>query len=155
MTVVSVFALDQITKYLIIFKMEVGDRIEILPIFNIVHYKNKGAAFGMFHDSSPTFRLVFFGLVTIACVFYLVWSLATTPEADKFYRFIIALILGGALGNVKDRMIFQQVTDFLDFHWGIEHFPAFNVADMAITSGVSLMILQYLIAHSRHRRKKR
>jgi signal peptidase II len=139
---IGTFVLDQITKYWIIFTLEVGRVVEVTPFFNIVHYKNRGAAFGLFHDASPTFRLVFFGLVTLACVAFLLWAIGTSPLWDRFHRFCLALILGGAFGNIKDRVIFQEVTDFLDFYWGTSHWPAFNVADMGISIGVTLLILQ-------------
>lgn len=143
-TVALTFGLDQLTKYLIIFNLELGERIAVMPFFNIVHFKNKGAAFGMFHDASPAFRLVLFSAITIACLIFLVWMLGTSPVWDKFHRFCLALILGGALGNVKDRLIFQQVTDFLDVYYKEYHWPAFNIADSAISVGVTLLILRYL-----------
>lgn len=139
-TVVLCVLLDQGSKYLIIFTMDEGRRIPIFSFFNLVHYKNKGAAFGMFHDASPTFRLIFFGLITIICVAFLIWSIGTSPRWDRFHRFSLALILGGALGNVKDRVIFQEVTDFIEVFYKTYYWPAFNVADMAISVGVTLLI---------------
>lgn len=143
-TVLIAVILDQGSKYLIIFKMEVGERIAVLPFLNIVHFKNKGAAFGMFHDASPEFRLFFFGLITIVCIGFLVWSIGISPSWDKFHRFCLSLILGGALGNVKDRVIFQEVTDFLDVYAGTYHWPAFNIADSAICVGVTLLLIRFI-----------
>ena len=140
----GIFVLDQLTKYLVIWKLNVGDVVEVLPFFNLVHYKNRGAAFGMFHNSSPEFRIVFFGLVTIVFLALIVYWLGTAPLKERAYRLALTLILGGALGNVKDRVIFQQVTDFLDFYVGSYHWPAFNVADSAITVGVCWIILLQL-----------
>jgi len=143
-TVLICVILDQGSKYLVIYTMEIGERIPVLPFLNFVHFKNKGAAFGMFHDASPLFRLVFFGLITTACVVFLAWSIGTTPAWDKFHRFCLALILGGAIGNIKDRVIFQQVTDFVDVYVGTYHWPAFNVADSAISVGVVLLLFHFI-----------
>lgn len=140
----SVVFLDQLTKYLVIWYVDLGDRIPIIPFLNLVHFKNKGAAFGLFHDASPAFRLVFFGLVTLACLAFLIWSLGTSPLWDRYHRICLALILGGALGNVKDRLIYQQVTDFVDVYYGGHHWPAFNVADSAISVGVVFLVLRAL-----------
>jgi len=153
--VIGVLISDQIVKYLVMAYLAVGERIQVFPGFNLVHFKNKGAAFGMFHDASPTFRLVFFGLVTLVCIVFLVWSLGTSPVWDRFHRLNLSLILGGALGNVKDRVFFQQVTDFLDFYVGDYHWPAFNIADMAISTGVTLLVLRLLPWEKIGFRKKR
>ena len=144
---VSIFIFDQLTKYWIIWKLNVGEVVPVMPFFNLVHYKNRGAAFGMFHNSSPEFRLVFFGLVTLVFLTLIVYWLGTASLKDRAYRLGLALILGGALGNVKDRVIFQEVTDFLDFYVGSYHWPAFNVADSAITVGVCWVMLLQLPWH--------
>lgn len=154
-TIAIVVFLDQAVKYLVIWNLEIGERIPLTPFLNLVHFKNKGAAFGMFHDASPTFRLVFFGLVTLVCIVFLLWSLGTSPAWDKFHRFNLSLILGGALGNVKDRVIFQQVTDFIDVYYQDYHWPAFNVADMAISTGVTLLVIRFLPWESLGISKKR
>ncbi len=143
----GIFVLDQLTKYWVIWKLEVGQLVPVFPFFNLVHYKNRGAAFGMFHNASPEFRMVFFGLVTLVFLGLIVYWLGTAPLREKAYRWGLVLILGGALGNVKDRVIFQEVTDFLDFYIGAYHWPAFNVADSAITVGVCWIMLLQLPWH--------
>jgi signal peptidase II len=143
-TVLVSVILDQVTKYLVIFNMRLGERIPILPFFDLVHIKNRGAAFGIFHDSSPMFRLIFFGIVTIVCVYLLVYWLGTTPREDKWQRFALALILGGALGNLKDRVFFGQVTDFARIYYEAWSWPAFNIADSAISIGVTIVVLKLL-----------
>lgn len=142
--VISSVILDQITKYLVIFNMQLGERIPLLPVLDLVHIKNRGAAFGIFHDASPWFRLIFFGVVTIVCVYLLVYWLGTTPKEDRWQRFALALILGGALGNLKDRVFFGQVTDFVRVYYQDWSWPAFNVADSAISVGVVIIILRLL-----------
>ncbi len=155
-TVGIIVFFDQLTKYLVIWYVEIGDRIPLIPYLNLVHFKNKGAAFGLFHDASPAFRLIFFGMVTLACLAFLVWSLGTSPAWDRYHRFCLSLILGGALGNVKDRLIFQQVTDFVDVYYGEYHWPAFNVADSAISVGVVLLLARALpFFRSSMKRKRR
>lgn len=151
-TVIMVVFLDQASKYWIIWKLDIGERIPILPVFDITHIKNKGAAFGMFHDTSPAFRLVFFGLVTIICLILLLYWLGTTPIAEKWQRFGLSLILGGALGNLKDRIVFGQVTDFIHVFYKSWSYPAFNIADSAITIGVAIILIR-MLAHQMKAKK--
>jgi signal peptidase II len=146
-TVCSVFILDQITKFLVVQWMPVGHRIPLLdPYLNLVHTKNKGAAFGIFHETTPIFRILFFGAVTLVCVYLLLNWLSTATQQEKLSRFSLSLILGGAFGNLLDRVVFGQVTDFVDcyFSWWDYHFAAFNVADSAISVGVALIFLNLL-----------
>ena len=151
-----IFVLDQFTKWLVIQYIDMGRHIEVIPgVFDLVHTKNRGAAFGMFHDASPTFRLIFFGLVTIACLTLLFYWLATTPLSDKYHRFCLSLILGGAFGNLLDRTLFGQVTDFADFYYEDYHWPAFNIADSGITVGVTLIFLKLMILTFKTKKKKK
>lgn len=142
--VVLVFLFDQVTKWMIIFNLRVGESISVLPFFEITHIKNKGAAFGVFHNTSPAFRIVFFGIVTLVCLYLLIYWLGTTLKEDLWQRISLSLILGGALGNLKDRSLFGQVTDFLYFHYEGWSWPAFNIADSAISVGVALILLRLL-----------
>lgn len=119
-----------------------GTQIEILPFINLVHTKNRGAAFGMFHNTGASFRLLFFGAVTIVCLYTLIHWLGTIDERKRFQRFCFSLILGGAFGNLLDRICFGEVTDFVDAYYNGYHFYVFNIADSAITVGVTLLIAQ-------------
>src|SRR5271169_4820694 len=114
-----IFALDQITKYFI--KTNVGfyDSIRVTSFFNIVHVQNTGSAFGMFKSLGNSF-FVIIALLAMALVTSLIIK-------DSRNRLPFALILGGALGNLADRIIFRHVTDFLDFYIGTYHWPSFNV----------------------------
>ncbi len=143
-TVTIVFILDQLTKWAVIEYISMGDRVQVMPYFDLVHTKNRGAAFGMFHESTGLFRLFFFGGVTILCLYLLLRWLSETPLGDKFSRFLLSLILGGALGNLLDRIVFGEVTDFVDWYYGSYHWPAFNIADSAITVGATWFVLQIL-----------
>lgn len=152
--IATAFIVDQVTKYMIIWWVPLGTDIAITPFLNITHTKNKGAAFGIFHDASPTFRLVFFGLVTIVALWYFIYFLGKMAEREKWTRFALALLLGGALGNVKDRLIFQQVTDFIDVHYAGYHWPSFNIADSAISVGAVLLFVIWATPTLQHWRVK-
>jgi signal peptidase II len=138
--VLGCFVLDQLTKYWVIFTMPLYSSIPVFPGFEIVHIKNRGAAFGMFHDTGPVFRILFFGTVTLVCIWLLISWLGTTPRSEKWQRLGLCLILGGALGNVKDRVIFGEVTDFVHVYYRAYSWPAFNIADAAICVGVGVIL---------------
>jgi signal peptidase II len=143
----AVVVADQATKALVLSRFNAGEGLVIAPYFNLVLVYNKGAAFSFLSEAPgwQTPLLVGFALVAIAVVAYL---LVRSPG-----RWVLsaglALILGGALGNVIDRLRFGQVVDFLDFHAGGWHWPAFNVADSAITVGAVLLILDGLRKNER------
>jgi len=98
-TIGIVFVLDQITKWFIRTNLNLGQHIPLLPFLEITRLNNKGAAFGMFHNSSVAFRAVFFGIVTIICIYLLTQWLGKTPLSERFMRFSLAMTLGGAFGN--------------------------------------------------------
>ncbi len=168
-TVVLVFILDQVSKYWVLFKIEHGfERVPVWePWFAFVHVKNPGAAFGLFADLSLVGRILIFGSVTVVCVWLLIYWMGTTPKVQKWQRFAFALILGGALGNLKDRIIYQEVTDFIAVRipmgflkWfnssNLPYYdwPTFNVADMGISTGVGI-VLFLLLMESRQASKRR
>ena len=139
-----VFTLDQASKFAVVTSIQIGEKIEVLPFLDLIHTKNRGAAFGMFHQSGALFRLFFFGAVTVICLYMLIYWLGTTPLAEKAHRFCLSLILGGAFGNLFDRVAFGEVTDFVDVYWKQYHFYTFNIADSGISVGVTLLILLML-----------
>ncbi len=128
-----IFVLDQITKYFIKANVGLFDSIPVTSFFNIVHIRNTGSAFGMFKGLGNSFFIII-ALLAMALVTYLIIK-------DSRNRLPFALILGGALGNLADRIIFRHVTDFLDFYIGSHHWPSFNVADSALTIGISLLFI--------------
>ena len=134
---------DQFTKGLILEAYQLGDGTYITSFFNIVRAHNLGAAFSFLANESGWQRWFFTGIGVVAAIFitWLLWRHA----GQKLFSFALACILGGALGNVIDRVLYGYVVDFLDFHYGTWHFPAFNVADSAITVGAACLILDELL----------
>ena len=130
---------DQLTKWVVLANFTHGERREIAAFLNLVLVYNKGAAFSMFADARgwQTPLLIAFALVAAAIVSYLILR----NPAKRLLCFGLALILGGAVGNLIDRLRFGHVVDFLDFHAMGWHWPAFNVADSGITVGALLLIL--------------
>jgi len=139
---------DQVTKQLIVKNLGWFDVLPVAPHFNLVHVHNTGAAFSMLAGAPP----VFFIALGVAVSLGILWWLRQNPHGQTLFASALALILGGALGNVIDRATRGHVVDFLDFYWGSLHFPSFNVADMAITAGAGLMILDMLLEALRNRR---
>ena len=130
---------DQITKQMILQAYQWGEGSIITGFFNIVRAHNTGAAFSFLADAGGWQRWMFTGIGVLATVI-IVWQLRRHPE-QKLLCFAMASILGGAIGNVIDRVLYGYVVDFLDFHWAGWHFPAFNIADMGISVGAALLIL--------------
>lgn len=143
---VGVFAVDRVTKWLIETHVSFLDSLQIIPgLFEIVHTENRGVAFSLFNDSTSEWRTLLLVLFSVAAV-VLVGGFIFR-RADRLDRYSLAgfsLILGGALGNVFDRIVWGRVTDFLDFYIGAYHWPAFNVADSAIVIGSALLLIEVL-----------
>ena len=151
-----VLLFDQFTKLLIIGSFQLGDSQPVTSFFNLVRVHNSGAAFSFLSSASGWQRWFFTGIGLVAAV-YIVWMLRSHPEQTLFC-FALSLVLGGAVGNVIDRLLWGHVVDFLDFHWAWlspvfyqGHFPAFNVADSAISVGVVCLIADELIRVRRSR----
>jgi signal peptidase II len=134
---------DQFTKTLVLGWFAHGEVREVTSFFNLVRVHNTGAAFSFLAGASGWQRWFFVGLGFVASVF-IVWMLRRHPEQRLFCGAITG-ILGGALGNVIDRLLHGYVVDMLDFHWAGWHFPAFNLADSAITAGAALLILDEIL----------
>lgn len=147
---VLVIVLDQLAKFLMVTHFQVYERLEVLPVFNLTLAYNPGAAFSFLADAGGWQRWFFTLVAAIAVVMILVW-LARMKADEKLQGAALALILAGALGNLLDRIRLGHVVDFLDFHWGYQHFPAFNIADSAITVGAMLILLDIVLgARRRH-----
>jgi signal peptidase II len=145
-----VLLIDQLTKLLIVGSFVLGDSQTVTTFFNLVRVHNSGAAFSMLSSASGWQRWLFTGIGVVATGF-IVWMLRSHPT-QKLFCFALALVLGGAVGNVIDRLAYGHVIDFLDFHWDLldplffqGHFPAFNVADSAISVGTVCLILDELL----------
>jgi len=135
--------LDQLTKIAVVGAFQLGEALPITSFFNLVRVHNPGAAFSFLADAGGWQRWFFTGLGVAAAgvMVYLLRSHA----GQTLFCLALSLLLGGALGNVIDRLLYSHVIDFLDFYYGTWHFPAFNVADSAITLGAALLILDELL----------
>lgn len=139
----SAVILDQTTKYWIHHTYRLGETTSVLDsFFSITYVRNTGAAFGLLAQADPSFRIPFFvvtPLIALAAIGYIFRRIADT---DLKLSVALSLVIGGAIGNLIDRLVFGFVIDFLDFHWRYRyHFPAFNVADIAICIGVGVLML--------------
>ena len=140
---------DQFTKTLILGAFQLGDSHTVTSFFNIVRAHNTGAAFSFLAGASGWQRWFFVGL-GVAAALFIVWMLRS-HAGQRLFSWALALILGGALGNVIDRLIHGYVVDFLQFHYAGRAFPSFNVADSAISIGAACLILDELLRVRRSR----
>lgn len=148
---VVVVALDQWTKVLVENALVYGERVPVLPIFNLTLAYNPGAAFSFLADAGGWQRWFFTAVAVVASVVILAWLV--TLKGQRWVAAALALVLGGALGNLWDRLVHGHVVDFLDFHWGGSHFPAFNIADSAITLGATILIIDMFVQWRLERRQ--
>lgn len=140
---------DQITKTLILNHYQLGESTFITSFFNIVRAHNTGAAFSFLSDAGGWQRWLFTG-IGVAATIFIVWQLRAHP-GQKLFSFALSSILGGAVGNVVDRLMHGYVVDFLQFHYAGWYFPSFNLADSAITVGAACLILDELLRVRRER----
>ena len=147
----AVVVLDQIVKAIVRSTFELHESVVVIPsFFNLTRVHNYGAAFGLMNAAEFPFKTVVLSVVATLALGALSWYGATLPAEQRLARLGLALIIGGAAGNLIDRLRSGYVVDFVDLYWRDWHFWAFNVADAAITVGVSLMILD-LLQIGRHR----
>jgi signal peptidase II len=143
---VVVIVLDQITKNAILSRFALHETYEVISgFFNLVYVMNPGAAFGFLSGASETFRYIFFIGVTVTAVFLIVYYLLKSKPGSIVSVIALTMIFAGAVGNLIDRIRFGAVVDFLDVYLGTWHWPAFNVADSAISIGAILMIWEMII----------
>ena len=145
----AVILFDQFTKTLILGAFQLGDSHTVTSFFNIVRAHNTGAAFSFLAGAAGWQRWFFIGLGAAAAIF-IVWMLRS-HGGQRLFGWALALILGGALGNVIDRLLHGYVVDFIQVHYQRSYFPSFNVADSAITVGAILLILDELLRVRRAR----
>ena len=142
----SVVIGDQITKWIILDRLDLYHAIPVVPgFFNITHVQNPGGAFGFLAQQSPLIRGIVFLLMSFLAVCLIFWLYRNTPPTHRLLAVGFALIFGGAIGNLIDRVRFGRVVDFLDFYIGKWHWPAFNVADSAITVGITIFIIHVVL----------
>ena len=141
--------LDQLTKITVVGAFQLGEALPITSFFNLVRVHNPGAAFSFLANAGGWQRWFFTGL-GVAAAGVMVYLLRM-HAGQTLFCLALSLLLGGAIGNVIDRLLYSHVIDFLDFYYGTWHFPAFNVADSAITLGAGLLILDELLRVKRGR----
>jgi len=144
-----IVVIDQFTKVLVLGSFQYGEGVPVTSFFNLVRVHNLGAAFSFLSNAGGWQRWFFTGLGSVAAL-VMVWLLRS-HAGQRLFSSAISFILGGAIGNVIDRLLHGYVVDFLDFHRAGWHFPAFNVADCAITAGAGLLILDELLRVRRGR----
>jgi signal peptidase II len=145
----AIFIADQFTKVLILGYYRLGDSTYVTSFFNVVRAHNTGAAFSFLAGASGWQRW-FFTAIGVAAAVFIVWMLRS-HSGQRLFSFALASILGGAIGNVVDRVLHGYVVDFVQVHWRGWYFPAFNVADSAITVGAACLILDEILRVRRTR----
>ena len=137
--------LDQVTKAMVGLYLQPYHSISVIPgFFNLTLIHNPGGAFGFLADADPIIRKIVFLFVSFLAVALIFWYYLKTPESYPLLATAFAMIFGGAIGNLIDRIRTGKVVDFLDFYLGNLHWPAFNIADSAITIGIGIFILHLL-----------
>lgn len=150
---VAVVIVDQLTKQWIMTNFALHEQQSIIPgFFDLVYVTNTGAAFGFLAGSKTWLRQVFFIAVSIVALVVIFYAYDHLKKQARIFVYALGLIAGGAVGNLIDRLRFGSVVDFLDFYLGSHHWPAFNAADSAITTGVALFLLGTLLQHRKEKK---
>ena len=147
----AVIVADQLSKFLVVSNFELYEAVDVLPVFELTRLHNTGAAFSLLAQASGWQRWFFIGLAAVVSGGIIYWLRNLPRDSAPFLPVALALVLGGALGNLVDRVWHGYVIDFLHFHWEAAYFPAFNVADSAITVGAGLLILDAILEGRRSR----
>lgn len=143
---------DQVTKTLVIENLTLYQRIPLLPILDLVRLHNTGAAFSFLADASGWQQWLFTTVAVVVSIVILFWLLKLPRAGRRVLALGLALVLGGAIGNVIDRTLYGYVVDFILFHYHAWSYPAFNIADSAISVGVALIIYDGVILERRRER---
>nr|WP_294849481.1 signal peptidase II [uncultured Sphingomonas sp.] len=142
----AIFALDQLTKWIVTGPLginQLGDQLKLLPIFDLTYVQNKGISLGLLHADGATGRWLLVAMTAVIAIGVAYWISRESRRGDQL---ALALILGGAMGNIVDRVRFGYVTDFADLHFGtIRPFLVFNVADAAISIGVVILLIRAFV----------
>ena len=154
LTSLGVLILDQWTKLLVLEKLPLYRRVEVIPgFFNLTHVRNTGGAFGIFGGEKGGLGSFLFVAISCVAILSILFFFKRLGNEERTLRFPLALVLGGAVGNLIDRLRFGEVIDFLDFSVASYHWPAFNIADSAICLGIALMAFDLLVLDHRKSRK--
>ena len=147
-----VFVADQLSKWLVIGSFELYEVLPVTAIFELTRLHNSGAAFSLLAEAGGWQRWFFVGIAAVVSI-GIIWWLRTLPRRGHPWLAIgLALVLGGALGNVTDRLVHGYVVDFLHFHWQHWYYPAFNLADIAISVGAAMLVVDAIL-HARRTRE--
>lgn len=138
---VAIVVADQLTKWLVTQNLALYERVELLPVLGLTHLHNTGAAFSFLADAGGWQRWFFIGIAVLVTTLVCVWLARLPAKGHDWLAGALALVVGGAVGNVIDRVAHGYVIDFISVHWQDWFFPAFNVADSAITVGAVLLII--------------
>ena len=138
-----VIVLDHLSKWIASTSLEYGQPVVLLPVLDLTLLHNRGAAFSFLSDAGGWQRW-FFAAIALGVSGWIAWWLRSLPAGKAWLATALALILGGALGNLIDRVLLGHVVDFISVHWGPHYFPAFNIADSAITVGAAMMVIDTL-----------
>jgi signal peptidase II len=150
----AMLVLDQFTKWLILDRFTLMESVQVLPVLDILHTRNYGAAFSFLNVPGGAQRWLFTGFALVVSA-VIIFALRRLPATQRLQSAGLVLILSGALGNVIDRIRFGYVVDFIGVHWKDSWFPAFNVADSCITIGAGFILLDALIDWRREQRVAR
>ncbi len=146
---IIIVLIDQLVKRWVAATLQFQPPVKLLPVLELTYAENTGAAFSFLHDAGGWQRWLFTGIAAIVGIGIAIW-MARAKAGQRLLLASLALVLGGAIGNLIDRIRFGYVVDFISAHWGLHYFPAFNVADSAITIGAGLMLLDMLLNPDHH-----
>lgn len=153
--VTAIILADQFSKGLIQQSFALGESITIIEgFFNFTYVRNSGAAFGIGRDAPDLIRIIFFLVIPVIACFWMVFLIWKERKGNFLLCLAYSLIFGGAVGNLIDRFSLRYVVDFIDFHYNGHHFPAFNIADSAISIAAALLILDFIIQVKKERALK-
>jgi len=139
----AIFAIDRGTKMLVLNYLTLEEPVSVLPILNLFLTFNTGAAFSFLNQAGGWQEWLFIGIAIVVTVFLIIW-LFRTPIKENLLKISLALILGGTLGNLYDRIVYHKVIDFIDFYFRKWHYPIFNIADSAICIGAVLLLIDLI-----------
>lgn len=148
-----VVVLDQLVKGLVTSTLDLGEAVPVLPFLSWVRWHNEGAAFSILSDAAGWQRW-FFVALAVGFVAFIVYELRRLPREERLMGWVYGLIVGGAVGNLTDRVIHGHVVDYVLLHWQGYYFPAFNVADSALTVGAALWIGAMILEYRRDRQRQ-
>lgn len=146
---IIIVLVDQLVKRWVSATLQFQPPIKLLPVLELTYAENTGAAFSFLHDAGGWQRWFFTGIAAVVGIGIAIW-MARLKREQRLLLASLALVLGGAIGNLIDRMRFGYVVDFIAAHWGEHYFPAFNIADSAITIGAGLMLLDMMLNPHHH-----